>query len=132
VRVAVEFWWRAIGAITVERGKLRFPIAPEAPGIYRFDLGDRVYIGEADRLRCRFQHYRTPGPSQATNLRLNAVMLPLLSAGGAVTVCMVTEAQVDIDGVRAPLDLTRKASRLLVESAALTAARVAGELVENL
>jgi hypothetical protein len=45
---------------------------------------------------------------------------------------MVTEAQVDIDGVRAPLDLTRKASRLLVESAALTAARVAGELVENL
>lgn len=80
----------------------------------------------------RFQHYRTPGPSQATNLRLNTVMLPLLGAGGAVTVCTVTEAQVDIDGARARLDLTRKASRLLLESAALTAARVAGEPVENL
>lgn len=132
MRVAVEFSWREIEAITVEGGKLRFPVVPEAPDIYRFDLGDRVYIGEADRLRRRFQHYRTPGPSQATNLRLNAVMLPLLGAGGAVTVCTVTEAQVDIDGARAPLDLTRKASRLLVESAALTAARVAGEPVENL
>lgn len=132
MRVAVEFSWREIGAITVEGGKLRFPIAPEAPGIDRFDLGDRVYIGEADRLRRRFQHYRTPGPSQATNLRLNTVILPLLDASGAVTVCTVTEAQVDIDGVRAPLDLTRKGSRLLVESAALTAARVAGEPVENL
>jgi hypothetical protein len=121
VRLAVDFSWREIGAIAVEGGKLRFPIAPEAPGIYRFDLGDRVYIGEADRLRRRFQHYRTAGPSQATNLRLNAVMPPFLDAGRAVTVCTVTEAQVDIDGARAALDLTRKASRLLVESAALTA-----------
>ena len=46
----------AIGAITVEGGMLRLPIAPEAPGIYRFDLSDRVYIGGADRLRRRFQH----------------------------------------------------------------------------
>jgi hypothetical protein len=132
MRVTVEFSWREVGRIVVEAGKLRFPDIPDGPGIYRFDLGDRVYIGEADRLRRRFRHYRTPGPSQTTNLRLNAAMVPLLLAGGVVIVCTVTEAQLDVDGAAAPLDLSRKASRLLVESAALTAARVAGEPVENL
>jgi excinuclease UvrABC nuclease subunit len=41
------------------RGNAAIPGCAELPGIYRFDLGDRVYIGEADRLRRRFQHYRT-------------------------------------------------------------------------
>lgn len=132
MRVTVDFSWQEIGRVTVEGGRLRFPNAPEDPGIYRFDLGDRVYIGEADRLRRRFQHYRTPGPSQATNLRLNGVMLPLLRAGRAIGVSTVTHAWVEIDAARSTLDLRQKASRLLVESAALTAAGVAGERVENL
>ena len=78
---------------------------PEVPGIYRFDLGDRVYVGEADRLRRRFQHYRTPGPSQATNIRVNAAMLLILEAGRATPVSTGTEAQVDIDGAVSELDL---------------------------
>ena len=44
----------------------------------------------------------------------------------------VTEAQVDIDGARAALDLTRKARGYWSRVRALTAARVAGEPVENL
>ena len=132
MRVTVSFEWQAFGAMRVEDGKLRFPAAPEAPGLYRFDLGDRVYIGETDRLRRRFQHYRTPGPTQPTNVRLNAVMLALLGEDRTIEVCVITSAEVDIDGQRHLLDLTRKAARLLVENAALTAAAVAGHAVENL
>jgi hypothetical protein len=132
VRIAVEFNWRQVGWLRVEAGRLRFPDLPDVPGVYRFDLGDRVYIGEADRLRRRFQHYRTPGPSQATNLRINAVMLELLGASTAIEVCTVTAAEIEIDGQSAPLDLSYKSARLLVENAALTAARMAGLSVENL
>lgn len=132
MRVAVDFAWRDVGSIRVEAGRLRFPDVPESSGVYRFDLGRTVYIGETDRLRRRFQHYRTPGPTQATNVRLNALMLRSLGEGGSVTVCTVTTASVEVDGQRAPLDLCDKAARLLVENAALTAARMAGGSVENL
>jgi hypothetical protein len=132
VRVAVDFAWREVGAIRVEAGRLRFPEAPESPGVYRFDLGQTVYIGEADRLRRRFQHYRTPGARQETNLRLNALMLHLLGEGGAVAVCAVTTASIEVDGRRSPLDFREKSARLLVENAALTAAGMEGLRVENL
>jgi hypothetical protein len=117
MHVGVDFAWREVGSIRVEVGRLRFPEVPESPGVYRFDLGEQLYIGEADRLRRRFQHYRTPGPSQATNVRLSALMLRLLGEGRAVTVCTVTTASVEVDGQRAPLDLREKAARLLVENA---------------
>jgi hypothetical protein len=132
VRVTVEFSWQEIGTISVDAGRLRFPEAPATPGIYTFDFGDRVYVGEADQLRRRLQHYRTPGSSQRTNLRLNDFTLRLLQAGGSVTVRTVTNAVVEIDGVRATLDLRQKAARQLVENAALTAASHSGGRVENL
>lgn len=93
MRVAVEFNWRQVGWLRVEAGRLSFPDLPDVPGVYRFDLGERIYIGEADRLRRRFQHYRTPGPRQATNLRLNALMLELLGASTAIEVSTVTAAE---------------------------------------
>jgi hypothetical protein len=116
----------------VEAGKLRFPEVPESPGVYRFGLGQTVYIGEADRLRRRFQHYRTPGVGQPTNLRLNALMLRLLGESSAVAVCTVTTASIEVDGRGSLLDFRDKAARLLVENAALTAARMEGARVENL
>ena len=132
MRVAVDFVWRSVGVLRLDADKLRFPEVAEVPGIYRFDLGDRVYIGEADRLRRRFAHYRNPGPSQSTNIRLNAVILELLAGGRPIDVSVVTDATADVDGRAAPLDLSHKAARLLVESAALTGERVAGRAVENL
>jgi hypothetical protein len=132
MRVVVEFAWREVGALRLESGRLRFPVVPDLPGVYRFDLSDRVYIGEADRLRRRFQHYRSPGARQATNVRLNSLMLVLLGAGGTIKVWVITSARVDVDGHGEPLDLRHKVARLLVESAALTAARMAGQAVENL
>jgi hypothetical protein len=132
VRVAVDFVWRSVGVLRLDASKLRFPEVAEVPGVYRFDLGDRAYIGEADRLRRRFAHYRNPGPSQSTNIRLNTVMLDLLTGGGPIDVSVVTDATAVVDGRTVPLDLSHKAARLLVESAALTAERIAGRAFENL
>lgn len=132
MRVTVDFAWREVGQIRVEAARLRFPEVAETPGVYRFDLGDTIYLGETDRLRRRFQHYRTPGVSQPTNVRLNALMLRLLGEGSALSVCAVTSASIEVDGHSSPLDLRDKAARLLVENAALTAARMEGLRVENL
>ena len=116
MQVSVEFSWQEIGALRLEDGKLRFPNAPDAPGAYCFDLGNHFYIGETDRLRRRFQHYRTPGPSQPTNLRLNAKALELLESGRVIVISVVTEAVVTVDQAASALDLRLKSARLLVES----------------
>ena len=132
MHVAVDYSWREIGAIALDATRIAFPEAPAAPGIYRFDLGDRVYIGETDQLKRRFQHYRTPGVSQTTNIRLNAALADLLQHGAIATVATVTSATVEIDGAPASLDLSYRPARLLIESAALVAERHAGRRVENL
>jgi hypothetical protein len=77
-----------------------------------------MYVGETDRLWRRLQHYRTPGPSQATNHRLNRVMTELL---GEILVSIITDATIELDSERHALDLADKTARLLVESAALIA-----------
>src|SRR6266487_2526507 len=97
MRATVEFAWEELGVLTLDKGRLRFPSAPSVASVYRFDLGDRVYIGETDRLPRRLQHYRTPGPSQATNLRLNKVMTELLRTG-QILVSVITAATVELDG----------------------------------
>jgi hypothetical protein len=136
MKVAVQFEWSELGPVRIEGGKLRFPDALEIPGIYKFLLtkggAERVYIGESDRLRRRFQHYRTPGARQPTNIRLNTAMSTLLADGGTVVVSAVIQASVEVDNCPGLLDLRDKTARLLVESAALTAARRRGLRVENL
>jgi multidrug efflux pump subunit AcrA (membrane-fusion protein) len=132
MKVSVDFSWENIGVVFIELGSLRFPRAPESPGVYRFDFGQSVYIGETDRLPRRFQHYRTPGPSQHTNIRLKGRMLEHLNAGESVVVSIITRATINVDGVDSELDLTKKSSRLLLESAALSSVRITGQSVENL
>lgn len=95
MRVAVMFSWSSLGDVGLDAGRLVFPRAPERPGIYRFDLGGGVYVGETDRLRRRFQHYRTLGPSQRTNLRLNQAIRDVLDGKGRVAVSVVLEATID-------------------------------------
>ena len=136
MRVSVDFTWTDIGRVRSETAKLRFPDVADRPGIYRFTLmkagAERTYIGETDRLRRRFQHYRTPGPTQPTNVRLNSAMSALLADGGDVVVSVVTSAGVSVDGVDGLLDLRDKSARMLVENAALTDARRSGADIENL
>ena len=134
--VEVRFAWREVGDLRIDAsGRPVFPALPAKPGLYRYRLvataGTTTYIGEASDLRRRAQNYRTPGASQATNLRMNARFREHLAAGGRVEMATVTEAELMVDGQPRALDLGRKASRLLVENAAIHASPEA-EPLENL
>jgi len=132
VEVTVRFTWSDTGLVTLDvGGKVAFPRLPETAGLYRFTLTGghhesrpRVYIGESDNLRRRANGYRNPGPSQLTNLRLNAVLRAHLAAGGVARLAVSSEAELILPGVGHPLqlDLSRKAGRLLAESAGLVLA----------
>jgi hypothetical protein len=133
----VDFEWRSIGSLKLDAGgRIAFPALPADPGVYQFDLrsGPRsvLYIGESDNLKRRAQNYRTPGPSQPTNLRLNARLVEHLREGGAVELSITTRARVEIAGEWGDLDMTWKPSRLLVENGALLLARKQAIPVENL
>lgn len=128
--------WRQLGMATLGAdGRLILPSAPPAPGIYRFRLlgpGPSVYIGETDQLPRRFSQYRSPGPSQRTNLRMNERMRLNLGASREVAVDVAIHAWVQVGGAREPLDLNRKSHRMLAEEAALDDARASSlGTVEN-
>lgn len=138
MKVSVEFEWvRRAPLETGPDGKLKFPTLPLDPGLYRFCLGgvdqSAVYVGETDNLRRRASHYRNPGPSQHTNIRLNDRLRAYIAAGGRVEMEIITGAELEIDGKRVPLDLSQKAARRLVENAALVEAAASGvDQMENL
>jgi len=139
MKICVGFQWRDAGRVEIgPDGKLVFPELPGVPGIYRFLSRDRqgssVYIGEAEDLKRRMQHYRTPGPRQLTNLRLHRRIRDVLEGVGSVEVATATDATLDLDERPLPLDISKKAFRRLLESAALAhALGTAGpDRVENL
>jgi hypothetical protein len=124
MKICVGFQWRDAGRLQIgPDGKLVFPEFPCIPGIYRLLLRDRqgssVYIGESEDLKRRMQHYRTPGPRQLTNLRLHRRIRDVLEGVGAVEVATATDATLYLDERPLPLDISRKAFRRLLESAAL-------------
>ncbi len=139
MKVCVGFQWKDAGRVQIgPDGKLLFPELPGFPGIYRLLLRDRqgesVYIGEAEDLKRRMQHYRTPGPRQLTNLRLHRRIQDVLEGVGAVEVATAIDATLDLDERPLPLDISKKAFRRLLESAALVHALGNAEAVrvENL
>jgi len=137
VELSLRFSWRNIGDVELDQqGKLRFPRAPSRPGIYRFDVagvsGKRAYIGETDTLDRRFQHYRTPGPTQSTNIRLNALMSEVIKAGGRVSVSVMTDgAVVTVNDSETQPRLDIKSDRVMCEQAAIFASRENGLSLVN-
>ena len=137
VKISAFFEWKPVGQIQLDNdGKLVFPKTSATPGLYRFDIADpngpATYIGETDQLVRRFQHYRTPGPSQRTNLRLNALMRSALSEDMTISLATVTdEICISLDGDERIADLTRKPERVLLEHAALYEAFASGIIVLN-
>ena len=127
VQLSLEMQWRTLGPVGVDAdGAVLFPAAPNVPGLYRFRLfgksGARHYIGETADLRRRFQHYRTPGPSQATNIRINQLLLEHCAAGGQAKLDIIVGDVVLVIGKEpAHADLGDKATRRLLEHAALVA-----------
>lgn len=135
VDVRVRLQWLDAGTITLDAaGKPTFNALPDAPGLYRLtftgaaDGRPRLYIGESDSLRRRLVgNYRNPGSGQQTSLRVNAQLREHLNAGGTVALALATSAVVNLTGTEQPLDLTRKAARLLAENAALVLAHTSDD-----
>jgi hypothetical protein len=138
VDLTVTFNWVSLGKITLDENmKIKFPKTGSRPGLYRFEInsadGLTYYIGETDQLQRRMQHDRSPGPSQQTNLRLNALLVAHLKEGEEVSLSVVTDdVAVSCSGHEHTVDLSRKTERLLLESAALMTARAAGAPTLNL
>jgi len=137
VRVRLELDWRPLGEVLLVDDRLQFPVeAPKVAGVYRFSLradtgGDTVYIGEGELLNKRFGWYRGGHGSQVTNKRMNDCMKDVLTSRGTVMVDVATEIRLEVDGQPVPSDLAKAFQRKLAENAALVAAGVAGEKIEN-
>lgn len=137
VSINIEFQWTVLGNVAIDAaGKLVFPKVKDVPGLYRFDISYvgklAAYIGETERLQRRLQHYRTPGKTQQTNLRLRDILVAAIHEGSDVTLSIV------IDGITARLDhsdhrieLTRKLDRTLLEHAAILQAHAGGFAIIN-
>lgn len=122
IECRVRLQWKPIGRVEMDvSGKLRFPVATSGPGLYRFTIDDsQVYVGESENVQRRFQHYRTPGPSQQTNIRMNRIFSEALRNGAEIGVAIATLAdRADSSGQYVALDLSSKPVRLLLESAVL-------------
>ena len=137
VRIRLEYHWQSLGQVRIDaNGRLLFPTAPRQPGLYRFRLVDsgaaRHYVGETDNLRRRFQHYRTPGPSQQTNIRMNKEFLGHLAEGKNIELDIVIEG-IHISAGDEPVrvDLANKPVRRLLEHAALVDEAAAGVQLLN-
>ena len=119
--------WVASGQITLsQQGAPAFPKAPAEAGVYRFRFSGgerhRCYIGESANLQRRFGSYRRPGSTQATNLRLNALMIEHLSGGGRIEVDLITKiGTLKQGGSEKEESLSDKAVRRLFEQAAIVA-----------
>ena len=127
VRIAIAMQWKRLGVVVIEEdGKLSFPAAPQLPALYRLRLvgadGVRHYIGEAVNLRRRFGNYRNPGPTQKTSIRINEVLISHLESGDHVEVDLIaTNIELSIGGANITFDLADKATRRLLEQAAVVA-----------
>lgn len=119
--------WVPTGKVALsQKGKLAFPDVPKEAGVYRFRFSGegrpRCYIGESANLRVRFRFYRNPGPTQATNLRLNALMVEHLAEGGAIGLDLITQIESLMQGsFKKERSLSDKAVRRLLEQAAIVA-----------
>lgn len=135
--LGLRYNWIESGELTLDaQSKLVFPKLSVHPGIYRFRLAKdgqkSVYIGESDNLPRRFQHYRTPGPSQATNIRLNKIFVDALGSSHRISVdVIVNTAWISSDRGEEQADLTVKATRMLFEHAAIIQSRAADVHILN-
>ena len=132
MNVGVEFRWNEAGKVRLDiAGKPEFPKLPAEPGIYALLFsgvaGTTVYIGEAENLQRRVAHYRNPGPSQATNIRLNERMRSHLVSTGRIRLRVITEARVQVDGSAEACDLSNAFARRFLENAALLVAASSGQ-----
>lgn len=123
MKIQVECTWTEAGPVVLLDGRLKMPPLSAEPGVYQWVLRhagrERRYVGEAENLARRFQHYRTPGPSQTTNLRMNDRARRVLEAGGEVIVLIASSSTIIRMDASEPADLRSKHVRCLIENATL-------------
>jgi hypothetical protein len=75
---------------------------PAQRGVYAFALGDQVvYVGLASRsVKQRLGFYARPGPSQRTNIRLNAMIAELIRQGQTVHILIAHPGDSEWRGLR--------------------------------
>jgi hypothetical protein len=80
--------WHADG----EHIQLTVPPPKGCGSVYSFLLdGEVVYIGKTEKcLRTRMSHYRKPGPTQSTNIRVKALILEALANGSRVEMLSIS------------------------------------------
>lgn len=124
--IELAFRWKVLGEVTIdETGKLLFPQASAAPGVYGLEVDGEeasVYFGEATDLRQRFGRYRNAGRGQPTNIRIQECLCRVLSAGGHSRVSVAEILSFRTGQCEPRLDLRLKSARVLVESAAIVLA----------
>lgn len=124
IRTSLRFAWLPMGKVALDNDrKPVFPKLPVNPGLYRIQLrGEgnlQVYVGETDNLQRRFAHYRNPGPSQATNIRLNQHIVELINEKGTVDIAIITSsAWISLNGGEKRADFAIKAVRCIFENLA--------------
>lgn len=76
--------------------------APDVPGVYAFVInGHAQYIGVASTsLAKRLYFYRKPGPTQKTNIRLNAVLRNAIASGSSIDIFVATPPTLEWSGWR--------------------------------
>jgi hypothetical protein len=135
--VELAFGWHQLGAVGLgTEGRLQFPKVASSPGVYRLTLWDagavgRIYVGESVNLARRVRNYVRPGPTQATSLRINALLIEHVQRA-EVSFDIAGDIRFTVDGRHIAVDLTRKADRVLVEHAALVQVIAVGHPVANL
>jgi hypothetical protein len=132
VELRVGFAWAPIGRVMLGAdGKLVFPAADAVPAIYRFRIrqgdAERRYIGQTENLARRLGHYKNPGPTQHTNIRMNAEFVQALAAGLEISVAAVIGgAWIEGGAGKVAADMSSTATRCLLENAAILADRATG------
>jgi hypothetical protein len=137
MKTAVEFQWTEVGEVRLgDDGKLAFPRLLFKPGVYAFRFAGHepatMYIGETDNLQRRVAHYRNPGPTQSTHIRLNQRIRNHLANQGRIAMDVILTARIQIDLATDELNLASVRGRRMLENVALVAAERVGEKVENL
>lgn len=138
VEVRIAGSWQRVGSVTTDgEGELQLPVTEPGPAIYRFVFVTAeglasVYVGESVELRRRMRQYRKPSGNQQTSRRINALLRERLAAGDNVALEVLHHIRLDASKRPVPLDITSRASRVLIEHAALLELSAAGFTVHNL
>ncbi len=102
VQALVDGQFTRIGSWQLDEAKslVLAGAAPDVPGVYAFTMaGVAHYVGvAAASLVKRLYLYRKPGPTQKTNIRMNAILRDALSGGSCIEVFIATPPALEWNG----------------------------------